>query len=141
MASLIPNQGLNVIAGRTSNTSDGFAAVQSMSVDDGTNVLAASSTTAQSAPSGGTAPTSNFVVKAIDSVTRSNQTVSHVATFGTADANFTIRRVLLHFAGSGSVSVSSATVFGGVDGQALQKTASFSLKITLDTVYSAVAGA
>lgn len=68
--------------------------------------------------------------------TRSGQTVSHVATFGTGVANFTIKRIALHNAAAASVTTASDTLVAGLDGQTFGKTSSFSITFTLNVLYS-----
>ena len=65
---------------------------------------------------------------------RTNQTVTVTATWGTGEANFQITTVTLHRDGVGAFT----GVYGGVDGQSVTKTVDFSLKITMtDTRTSA----
>lgn len=124
MASKIVNRGLQVTGGRLSSTADAFAALQSMAVDDSSTAFIASHTTLLS-------PT-NLAVNAFDATpTRSAQTVTHLCTFTTAQANFTIRRISLHNAAFGSVTGASVTLYGGVDGQSITKTSDFSVTFTL----------
>ena len=129
MASIIVNRGLQIIGGRASNTADGFAAVQSMTVDDRSTAFASGNTTLGS-------PT-NVTAKAFDATpTRTNQRITHVATFATTEANFTIRRIALHNAAAGSVTGSSTTLFSGIDGQSITKTSDFSMSITINIDYT-----
>lgn len=123
MAAIIVNRGLQVIVGRASNTADSFAAIQSMSVDDGTVAFAAAHTALNS----GGAITNEADVDFDSTPTRAAQTTTHVATFGTGVANFTIKRIALHNAAAASVTTSSTTLVAGVDGQSLTKTSSFSM--------------
>ena len=134
MASIIVDRGLNVIAGRASETADGFAAIESMAVDDDSAAFSAGDDSLDDA--GGGAPanvaTSNFD----QTPTRTGQTVSHAATFGTGAANFTIRRVSLHNDVAANVSGTSVTLVGGIDGQSITKTSDFSMTITVDIQYA-----
>jgi len=132
VASIVVNRGLQVIGGRASSTADSFAAIQSLSVDDSSNAFAAGDTALNS---GGAV--SNEADADFDATpTRSSQTVTHVATFGTGVANFTIRRVALHNAAAASVSASSTTLVAGIDGQSLTKTSDFSMTFTVTVEYS-----
>lgn len=129
MASIIVNRGLQVIGGRASATADSFQAVQTMAVDDSTTSFSAANTSLGS-------PT-NVVAKGFDvTPTRSAQTITHSSSFTTAEANFTIRRISLHNAASGSVTGSSTTLFSGIDGQSIAKTSDFSMTITVQISYS-----
>lgn len=129
MASIIVNRGLQVIAGRASSTSDSFAAVQSMAVDDSATSFLATDTSLGSP--------SNVAAKAFDSTpSRSSQTVTHVATFATTDANFTVRRISLHNEVAGSVTGASTTLFSGIDSQSITKTSDFSMTITININYT-----
>lgn len=132
MASRIVNRGLQVIGGRASSTADAFAAIASMSVDDSTVAFAAGDTALNS----GGAVTNEADLDFDATPTRSNQTVSHTATFGTGAANFTIRRIALHNAAAASVSTSSTTLVAGIDGQSLAKTSDFTLAITVSITYT-----
>lgn len=132
MASRIVNRGLQVIGGRASNTADAFAVIASMSVDDSTVAFVAGDTALNS----GGAVTNEADLDFDATPTRSNQTVSHTATFGTGTANFTIRRIALHNAAAASVTTSSTTLVAGIDGQALAKTADFTLAITVRITYT-----
>lgn len=131
MAAIITNRGLQVIAGRASNTSDGFLEIDTMSVDDRAVAFAAGDTQLG-------APANEFD-KAFDAPpTRAGQVVSHLSTFATGEANFTIRRVALHNEIPANVSGTSATLVAGIDGQSLTKTSDFSLAITVKLTYTSV---
>lgn len=124
MATTITKQGLQFAVGRLSATADGFAALQSVSVDDSATALGTATTNLGS-------PT-NLAVRDFDATpTRSNETVTHEVTFPTTEANFNIERIVIHNAPAASVNGTSNTVFGGVDGQNLQKTADFQVKFIL----------
>lgn len=131
MASIVVNRGLQVIGKRASGITGGSpttSAIVAMVVDSGSTGFVAGQTTIGA---------STFDANAFDSTpTRTNQTVSHVATYGTGDANFTIRRVSLHNLAAGSITANTSSLIGGVDGQSLTKTTSFSLEITLNLTYT-----
>lgn len=132
MASKIVNRGLQVIGGRASNTADSFDAIQSMSVDDSTVAFANGDTALNSGGAVSNQADADFDQTPI----RTNQTVSHTATFGTGVANFTIRRIAIHNAVAASVSSSSTTLVGGVDGQSLTKTSDLVAIFTIDITYT-----
>lgn len=131
MASLTVNRGLQVIAGRASNTADAFAAIQVMSVDDSSTAFTATDTTL-----GG--PTNEFDAAFDATPTRSAQTVTHVMTVPTGSGNFTIRRIALHNDTATNVTGTSITLCAGIDGQSLAKTSAFSLAITIQMTYTSV---
>ena len=68
--------------------------------------------------------------------TRTAETVSHVATYDTGEANFTVARIALHNDTAANVTGSSTTLFGGIDGQSITKTSDFSMTITIDITYT-----
>lgn len=122
-----------MIGGRASATVDAFDAIQSMSVDDGATGFGTTDTALDDA---GGAPT-NVVTQDFDATpSRTAQTVEHTATFGTGVANFEIKRIALHNALQGSVSATSDTLVGGIDGQSITKTADFSVSITVQITYT-----
>lgn len=124
MASIIVNRGLQTIVGRASGTADGFAAWQSISVDDSATALTAGTTTLGSPV--------NVETNDFDATpTRSAQTVTHLVTFTTAEANFEIKRIVIHNAAAASVTGASTTVVAGVDGQSITKTSGFALELEL----------
>lgn len=134
MAAIIVNNGLHVIGARASNTgeTDHDRAIQSMSVDDQGTGFSATDDALDDAGA-----VSNEADADFDSTpSRSGETFSHTATFGTSEANFEIQRVALHNDTAANVSTSSTTLVGGVDGQSLTKTSDFSLTVTLDISYS-----
>lgn len=138
MAAIITNPGLQRIAAQASESTGGGKSydaarnIQVMSVDDSAVAIAA---TDDAANDGGAI--TNFFDKVFDSTpTLSSQTVTHVTTFATGEANFTIRRILLHDDAAGNVTASSTTLVGGVDGQAFTKTSDFSVAITLTITYT-----
>lgn len=124
MATKIVDRGIQVAVGRFSNTADAFQPLQSMAVDDSSTALVAGATTLGS-------PTNVAVVNFDSTPTRSAQTVTHLATFGTGVANFTHRRITLHNAVAGSVTGSSVTLCMGVDGQSITKTTDFAVTYTM----------
>ena len=131
MASKITNQGLLRI-GRQASESTGYDAarnIQTMSVDDSASAFVAGDTTLGSP--------ANQADQVLDATpTESSQTISHVCTFATGAANFTIRRISLHDDVAASVSGSSSTLVGGIDGQSITKTSDFTLAITVTIAYS-----
>lgn len=132
----VVNRGLQVTGGRTFNTADAFAAVQALGIDDATGNFEAAHTAING--TGGTARTiTNSFFQNFDATpTRSNQTITMVTTIPTGSGNFTIRGISLHNNTSGSCTTSSTTLFAGIAGQAITKTSSFSLAITLSVLYS-----
>jgi hypothetical protein len=131
MASLIVNRGLQIIGERASGITQ--TAITSMSIDDSSTAFAAGDTALNS----GGAVTNEADADFDATPTRSSQTVSHVATFGTGVFNTNvIRRIALHNAAAASVSSSSTTLIAGVDGQSLTKNSSFSVTITLKITYT-----
>ena len=129
MASLVVNRGLQLIGNRASGiTGANSSAMITMVADSKVTALASTNTTIAA---------STFRAKAFDSTpTRSNQTVSHVTTFTTTQANFVIRRLTLHNLAAASVTSNSSSLIAGIDGQALTKTTSFSLAVTLSMSYT-----
>ena len=132
MAAKIVNRGLQIIGGRTSNTADAFTELLTMSVDDSTVAFAAGDTALNT---GGAV--TNVYAKLFDSTpTRSAQTTTHLMTVPTGSGNFTIRRIALHNLTAASVTASSTSLFGGIDGQSLTKTSDFTLALTLTVAYT-----
>lgn len=129
----VVNRGLQITGGRTFNTADAFAAVQSMSVDDNASNFAAADTALNTSRG---AITNVFAQNFDATPTRSNQTISMTTTLATGNANFTIKGVALHNITSASVTASSTTLFAGIAGQSITKTSSFSLAITLSVLYT-----
>lgn len=141
MASLIVNQGLQRIGsnasavGVTPGTNLNTARwLQTMSVDDATESFLAADTKLDD----GTGFTQEFDAALDAATTILAQTVSHVMTIPTGSGNFVIRRIALHDNVPASVSSTSTTLVGGVDQQALTKTSSFTLAITLKITYTSV---
>lgn len=126
MAKRFTNQARQVLLDRWANINGPPAAVQSMSVDDSTTLLN-DSTTNLGSPA-------NLAAVAFDSLTRSGQTLTAVATFGTGAANFTHRRIVLHNIASGSVTGTSATVMIGHDQQTINKNSSTSIAYSMQGV-------
>lgn len=133
MASLVVNQGLQIIAERTSIGPTGGTGLQrrlqSMSADDGAAAFVAGDTNLASP--------ANLEVKTFDATpTRSAQTTTHISTYTTAEANFEIKRFALHNDVQANVNGTSTTLFGGIDGQAITKTADFEMTVTIQITYS-----
>lgn len=134
MAAKVVNQGLLRCGQQTFESTNYNAArnVQTMSVDDSTNAFAAGDTALNS---GGAV--SNEFDTAFDSTpTESSQTITCVATLGTGNGNFTIRRIALHDNTPANVTTSSSTLFGGIDGQTLAKTSDFTMEITVTVTFT-----
>jgi hypothetical protein len=129
MASLVVNRGLQMAGNRASGiTGANSSAMVTMVADSKASALASTNTTIAA---------STFRAKAFDSTpTRSAQTVSHVTTFTTTQANFVIRRLTLHNLTAASVTSNSSSLIAGIDGQALTKTTSFSMAVTLQLTYT-----
>ena len=129
MASLIVDRGLQIIGGRTSQTADSFNELRSMAVDDGASAFVAGDTDLGSP--------ANLQVNDFDATpTRSAETVTHVATYASGEANFEITRISLHNDDAVNVTGSSTTLFGGIDGQSITKTADFTMTITVNITYT-----
>ena len=136
MANLIVSQGLQRIADTISRTS-GYSVsryIQTLSIDDSAVAFTAGDTALNS----GGAVTNEFDVAFDSTPTRSGQTVTHLATIPTGSGNFTIKRIALHDDTAANVTSSSTTLVGGVDGQTLVKTSSFSITFTLTILYTNV---
>lgn len=132
MAAKVVNRGLQVIGGRASNTADAFAAIQSLSADDNSSAFTATDTALNSVGS----VTNQADVDFDATPTRSGQVITHIGTFGTGAANFLIRRFALHNAAAASVSASSTTLVGGIDGQSFTKTSDFTMTVTIKITYT-----
>lgn len=137
MASRIVTAGLLRCGRQTfeSTSYDAARNIQCCSLDDSTVAIAAGDTAANT---GGAI--SNFFAKNFDSTPTETApaVITTTTTFTTAQAIYTVKRILLHDNTSGSVSASSATLFGGVDAQSLVHTADFQLVITLKTTFQNV---
>lgn len=131
----IVNQGLLRVGAQTSESTPTYNAarnIQTMSVDDSTVAFASTDTALNS---GGAV--TNMFDQAFDATpTESGQSITHVATIPTGSGNFSIKRIALHDDTAANVTTSSTTLFGGVDGQSITKTSSFSLAITMTLTYS-----
>jgi hypothetical protein len=107
--------------------------LQTVAVDDSTVAIAAGDTAANS---GGAI--TNFVAKPIDAAnTQSNNVGTMVMTI--SDTSFdtkTVKRITVHDQVNTSVTASSTTLFGGVDGQSILKVANVNLKFTLTVTVS-----
>lgn len=134
MTALIVNRGLLRIGQQASESTNYNASrnIQTMSVDDSSNAFAAGDTALNS----GGAVTNEFDAAFDATPTESSQTISHVMTLGTADGNFTIRRIALHDDTSTNVTTSSTTLVAGIDGQSITKTSDFTMEITVTIAYS-----
>jgi len=140
MSSLCFNNGLQRIGVQSSQATSGsgptFNAarqIQVMSWDDSSSAFSAATTTLGS-------PANEFDAAFDSTPTRTNQTVAHVMTIPTGSGNFTGRRTALHDDTAANVTGSSATAVSGVDGQILVKNTDFSIAITINHIYSSVAG-
>jgi hypothetical protein len=134
MATKIVNQGLQRVADTVSQTSgyNSSRYVRTLSIDDGAVGFVSTHTALNS---GGAI--ANEFDQAFDSTpSRIGQTVTHVSTIGAVDGNFTIKRIALHDDSAANVTTSSSTLFGGIDGQSLTKTADFTMELTVTILYS-----
>jgi hypothetical protein len=140
MAAKIVNNGLQRIGVQASQATSGAGPtynasrhIQTMCVDDNSNAFAATDADLDRA---GSLTITNHHDVTIATPTRSGQVISHVGTFASGVANFTIRRISLHDNAIGSVDASSDTLVAGIDGQTFAKTSDFSLVFTLTITYS-----
>lgn len=137
MASLVVNQGLQRI-GINASQAVGFAAgrfIQVMAVDDATEAFLAADTKMND----GTGFTAEFDAVFDAPPTRTNQTITHVMTIPAGSFNAVpIRRVSLHDDTAATVGAASTSLVAGIDGQSLQKTADFDVKITVNILYTSV---
>lgn len=135
MSVLVVSQGLNR-SGDTVSQTAGYSSsrfIQTMSVDDATGAFAAGNTKLNDAAG----YTAEFDAAFDSTPTRSGQVVTHIMTVPAGSFNAVpIRRVALHDNATGSVDGTTATLWGGVDGLSLTKTASFSVALTLTVSYS-----
>jgi hypothetical protein len=138
MAAKIVTNGLQRIGVQASQATSGSGPtynasrhIQTMSVDDSSVAFAAGHTALNS---GGAVTNEDDV--ALATPTRTGQVISHVGTFGTGVANFTIRRVALHDDTIGNVTTSSTTLVAGIDGQSFTKSSDFSMVFTLTISYA-----
>lgn len=131
MVSLVVNQGLEMIADQASGVAGAGGDIVTMAADNATGTTLAAHTKLNDITS------TSISAKAFDSTpTRSARTVSHIATFGTADANFAIGRFSLHNTVAGSTTVSSTGLMAAVDGFSITKTSAFSLTVTFKLTYA-----
>ena len=137
MADRIVTQGLLRTGQQTFESTNYNAArnVQTMSVDDSTVAIAAGDTAANS---GGAI--TNFFDKAFDATPTETApaVITCQTTFTTAQAIYTIKRILLHDDTAANVTASSTTLYGGIDAQSLVHTADFQLVITVRVTYTNV---
>ncbi len=137
MAKKIVNRGLLRFGQQSSQSTNYNVArfIRTMSVDDGTVAFASTHTALNS---GGAI--SNAYDQALDSTPTESgtATITHVCTFGTGVANFTIKRLTLHDDTAANVTTSSTTLVCGIDGQTLTKTADFSLAVTITLTFTDV---
>lgn len=132
MAALIVNRGLQQIGRRASAVSGTFNTIQTISADDSTVAFAAGDTALNSGGAVG-----NEADRPFDATpTASGQVVTHVATFGLGEGNFTMKRFALHNDTSTNVTSSSATLIGGIDGFSITKTSGFTLTVTMTITYT-----
>jgi hypothetical protein len=125
--------------GQQASQATGYSAtrqIQVMSVDDSAVAFAQSHTALNT---GGAV--ANEFDKVFDSTPSTSTdatsaTITHITTFGTSEANFTIRRIALHDDAAATVSASSTTLVAGIDAQALTKTTDFTLAITVRLKYT-----
>lgn len=139
MASLVVNNGLQRIGVQASQatgtgvTYSSARQIQVMAVDDATGAFAAANTKMND----GAGYTQEFD-QVLSTPTRTSQTIAHSTVIGTADGNFTIRRISLHDDTATNVTSSSTTLVCGVDGQSLTKTTDFTMTPTLNLLYTSV---
>lgn len=152
MTAIVLNQGLQRIGinmsavGTTLGTSLSTARwFQTMAVDTNTggagfprNFAAGDVACSSDGTAGGTAPTSSYDALLDATPTRSAQTTSHVMTIPTGSGNFLIVRVSLHDDTATNTTGTSATLAAGLDGNSISKSSSFTLKITLNLLYTSV---
>lgn len=104
-------------------------------MDDATEAFLAADTKMND----GTGFTAEFDAVFDSTPTRTNQTITHVMTIPAPSFNTVpIRRVSLHDDTAANVTAASLTLVGGIDGQSLQKTADFSITITVNILYTSI---
>jgi hypothetical protein len=108
-------------------------AIQVMSVDNSATALADSTTTLGSP---GSEFDQVFDAQPTTATDATSATITHITTYGTANGNFAISRVILHDDTTTNVTGTSTTVVAGVDAQSLTKTSDFTLAITLRLKYT-----
>lgn len=140
MAAICTNNGLQRIGVQASQATSGSGPtynvarhIQTMSWDDSTTALAAGTTTLSS-------PVNLYDAVFDAAPARTGQTIAHVMTIPIGSGNFTGRRTITHDDTPANVTGTSTTVVSGVDGQLLTKNADFSLAITINHIFSSVAG-
>lgn len=126
------NRGLQILLGIAFATADAFATIQSMAVDDNASNFAATDTAANTSRG---AVTNIVGVNFSPTPTRSNQTVTFIATYpasGTGNFNGnTIKGISIHNVTGTSVTASSASLVAGIAvNQSIAKTSSFAIAIT-----------
>lgn len=139
MASVVPLNGLQRIGVQASQATAGagptYSAsreIQVLAVDDNSTGFGSGNTALDDV---GTV--TNEADAAFDNTpSRTDEIVTHEATFSTGVANFTHRRVSLHDDTAANVSASSDTLVTGVDGFALTKTSDFEMTYTVTITYS-----
>jgi hypothetical protein len=127
MANLIVNQGIGFDLDRLAAINGPPAAVQSMAVDDGNPFTATDTKLNDQAAT-------QVAAVGMDASfpSRAASVLSFQGTFATGVGNFTIKRISLHNIASGSVTLSSTTLYGGVDTQSITKTSAFSLTVKIN---------
>lgn len=137
MASTVVVRGLLRI-GQQASQATGYSAtrqLQTMSIDDSAVAFAQSHTALNTGGAVTNEFDQSFDSTPSTSTDSTSATISHITTYGTANGNFTIRRIALHDDASGTVTSSSTTLVAGVDAQSLAKTTDFTLAVTLRLKY------
>jgi hypothetical protein len=116
--------------------------ISNMAVDNGT-AASNSFLATHTALSNGGATINSIATQTFSAISSSAQTVQHFALYGTGVANFQIGRVSLHgrsgtnaSTATTAVTLSTATLVGGIDQQSLTKTTDFTLQIECDISYT-----
>lgn len=139
MAAQVVTLGLLRIGQQASESTNYNAArnIQTMSVDDQASAFLASD---QDLDRAGGLTVANAFDKVLDSTPTeaAPAVITHICTFATGEANFTIKRIALHDDTAANVTTSSNTLVAGVDGQSLTKTSDFTLAITVKLAYTNV---
>lgn len=133
MASTVVVQGLLRTGQQLSQTA-GYSVsrfLQAMSIDDSTTVFAQSHTALGTGGAVANMFDQSYDATPTTSTNTTSATVSHITTYGTANGNFTVRRIALHDDTSTNVTTASTTLHSGVDSQTLAKTTDFTLAVTL----------
>lgn len=140
MAAIVTTRGLQRLGVQASQATSGtgptYSAtrhIQTLSVDDQSSAFLAADADLDRA--GGLA-VANMFDQALNTPTRTGQVISHVTTIPTGSGNFTIRRIALHDDTAANVTTASDTLVAGIDGQALTKTADFTITFTLTLTYA-----